>query len=279
MDVYNFNYKSKDLKNIFETKTTVILGKFNIFHKGHKKLLDTARTLSKENKIGITLFTTENKIEILPLQSRLDNFEELGIDFVVIINFDFDFKSLHAKDFIDHFVNKYNIDNFVIGKDFAFGLNRMWDSKKLQEYFPNTTICDIQKVNDMKISSSSIYEMITTGEIELVNQLLSNIYNPIIQYDNFELIWDSKLVKPHSGIYFIKMEIEGYWYHGLLHISMSKNDHITLLNYDEDFVDFSYSIQVIKECRIIINSRFDSIFEDDQKKCLEFFHTLQKKNI
>ncbi|MGL5732784.1 MAG: FAD synthase, partial [Metamycoplasmataceae bacterium] len=276
MDVYNFDYKSKNLNNIFETKSTIILGKFNIFHKGHQNLLDNAKALSSQNKIGITIFTSENKTGILPLQSRLDNLAELGFDFVVVINFNFDIKSLHAKDFIDHIVTKYNVDNFVVGKDFGFGLNRMWDSKKLQEYFPNTTICDIQKINEIKISSSSISEMITTGEIGLVNQLLTNIYNPIIQYDSFELVWDSKLVKPHNGIYFIKMEIDGYWYHGLLHVAMSKNDKIKLLNYEEDFVDGSYLIQVFQECRIIINSRFDSIFEDDQKKCLEFFHTLQK---
>ncbi|MGL5591748.1 MAG: FAD synthase [Metamycoplasmataceae bacterium] len=279
MDVYNFDYKAKNLKKIFETTSTIILGKFNIFHKGHQKLLESAKELSQENKIGITLFIGENKTEILPLQSRLNNLEELGFDFVVIINFNFDVKSMHAQDFIDHLVNKYNISNFVVGKDFAFGLNRMWDSKKLQDYFPNTAICDIQKINDIKISSSSIYEMITTGEIELVNQLLTNTYNPIIQYDSFELIWDSKLVKPHSGIYFIKIEVDDYWYHGLLHISMSHKDKITLLNYDEDFIDGSYLIQVIRELRIIINSRFDSIFEDDNKKCLEFFYSLQQKNI
>ncbi|MGL5617624.1 MAG: FAD synthase [Metamycoplasmataceae bacterium] len=279
MDVYNFDYKTNKLKKIFETKSTIILGKFNIFHKGHKKLLDSAKALSKENKIGITIFMEEVKNQILPLQSRLYNLVELGFDFVIVINFDFDVKSLHAKDFIDHLVTKYNVDNFIIGKDFGFGLNRMWDSRKLKEYFPNTIVCDIQKINDTKISSSSISEMVITGEIGLVNQLLTNVYNPIIQYDCFELVWDSKLIKPHNGIYFTKMEIDGYWYHGLLHIAMTRNDEIKLLNYEDDFLDGSYQIQVIQECRIIINSRFDSIFEDDQKKCFEFFHALQKKNI
>ncbi|MGL5308772.1 MAG: hypothetical protein ACRC9F_01850, partial [Metamycoplasmataceae bacterium] len=213
------------------------------------------------------------------LQSRLDNLAELGFDFVILINFDFNVKSLHAKDFVDHIVSAYNIVDFVVGKDFGFGLNRMWDSKKLQEYFPNTIICDIQKINGIRISSSSISEMITTGEIGLVNQLLMTTYNPIIQYDNFQLIWDSNLIKPHNGIYFIKIDIEGYWYHGLLHIAMSNNDKILLLNYENDFVDGPYVIQIIQESRIIINSRFDLIFEDDEKKCLEFFYTLQKKNI
>ncbi|MGL6124968.1 MAG: FAD synthase [Metamycoplasmataceae bacterium] len=278
MEIYTFNYKDKN-NNIFSNKSSLILGKFNVFHKGHEELLERAKKLSSKNKIGITLFDQDDQEEILPIQSKLNNLAEIGFDFVILIKFNFSFKSLNAKDFINYIVEKYNVENFIVGKDFRFGFNRMWGSIDLQEYFKNTYICDIKKINNIKISSSSFVEMIKTGEIKLINELLTSKYNPIISYQNPKFIWDKKIIKPHSGIYFIKMEIEDYWYHGILHISMGDESKIFLLNYEDNFIDNYYVIQILEEHRIIISSRFDSIIEDDKKKCLEFFHNIQKNNI
>lgn len=283
MEIYNFDYKIKKHKNLFENNSTLLLGKFDVFHKGHNELLNKAKELSKTNKIGITLFEikfeTSTRKKIISLKNRLNNLAEAGFDFVVIINFDLDIKSMQAKDFIDNIVEKYNVENIVIGKDFRFGLNRMWGSSDLKEYFPKTFICEIKKINSIKISSSAIKEMISTGEIKLINDLLISKYNPDIKYIEGKWMWDDELISPHSGIYFIKVAIDNYWYHGLLHISMLGDNQIFLLNFEGDFIDDSYQIQILQEERIIINSRFDLIKEDDEKKCFEFFYNLQEKNI
>ena len=279
MDIYNFNYKVEITNEVFESKSTLMIGKFNIFHQGHKELFDKAKEISKINKIGITLFNIKEKETIITLENRLTNLAEIGFDFVVIIDFDFDFKSLQAKDFIDHIIQKYKVENFVVGQDFRFGLNRMWGAKDLKNYFENTFICQTKKINNIKVSSASIKEMISTGEIKLINELLLTKYNPNIQYSENKMIWPNYLIKPHSGIYFIKIAIDDYWHHGLLLISMKYDDQIILLNYESDFIDNFYTIQIIQESRIIINSRFDKIIEEDKKNCIEFFYNLQKNNI
>ncbi len=279
MDIYNFDYKVKQLNQTLKNHSTLLIGKFDIFHIGHKKLLDEAKIVSKKNKIGITLFQDNDNKEIVKIENRLNNLAQIGFDFVILINFDFEFKSLNAKDFINHIIKKYNVENIIVGKDFRLGKNRMWSSKELQDYFKNTSICDIETVNNIKISSSSIREMITTGEIKLINELSLTKYNPTIQYINNKLIWNDNLIKPHSGIFYIKMIIENYLYHGLLHISIKNSDSIILLNYDDNLIDDFYTIEIFEESRIIINSRFDNITEEDKKNCLEFFYLLQKNNI
>jgi hypothetical protein len=60
---------------------------------------------------------------------------------------------------------------------------------------------------------------------------------------------------------------------------MNDADQIILLNYVGDLIDDTYNIQIVEEARIIINSRFNNIVEQDKKNCLEFFYNLQKNNI
>jgi hypothetical protein len=60
---------------------------------------------------------------------------------------------------------------------------------------------------------------------------------------------------------------------------MNDADQIILLNYVGDLIDDNYNIQIVEEARIIINSRFNNIVEQDKKNCLEFFYNLQKNNI
>lgn len=276
MEVYNFNYNVKNQKNIFEGNSNLLIGEFSVFHIGHKELFDKAKSLSN-NKLGITLLEIDNKAKLLPTENELQNLAKIGFDFVILIKFDFDFKTLKANDFIDHIVKKYKVENIIVGEDFRFGIDRMWGVNELNSYFKNTFVCQIKKVNNIKISSSGIIEMVKTGEVKLINDLLVCPYNPLISYESQIFIWNEKLVKLHSGIYFIKIGIGEFLYHGVLHISMSKQDKIKLLNYEEEIIDGIYSIQVFAESRIIINSRMDNIKDEDEKNCLEFFYLLQNK--
>jgi riboflavin kinase/FMN adenylyltransferase len=124
MDIYNFNYKIEDITDILED-TTLMIGKFNVFHKGHQELFNKAKEVSGSNKIGITLFNFPEQEIITTKENRLSNLSEIGFDFVLLIDFNFDFKSLKANEFIDHVVKKYKIKNFVVGEEFRFGANRM----------------------------------------------------------------------------------------------------------------------------------------------------------
>ncbi len=279
MDVYTFDLKSKKHQEDFEEKTTLLIGEFDVFHVGHNELLNIANSLSTNNKLGITIFDIEDKINIIPLNNRLQNIANIGFNFVILIKFNFEFKKIMANDFLDYVVKKYNVENIIVGEDFRFGNNRMWGVNELKSYFKKTFVSSTKKINNIKISSSEIAEMIKTGEIGLVNELLLTKYNPTIEYKLQKVIWDERYTKPHNGIYYIKVNIHNYWYHGLLHISMKHENTIELLNYHEDLLDGYYEMLIIEESRIIINSRMDSIIDKDKKNCIEFFYILQLNNI
>ncbi|MDK2819730.1 MAG: hypothetical protein KFW07_02740 [Mycoplasmataceae bacterium] len=279
MEIYKFNYQSSENNQGFENNSTLLIGEFELFHIGHMELFKKSKEISQKNKIGITIFVKLEKTQIIPIENKLRNLEEIGFDFVVIIEFNFEFKLIEADKFIDHIVHKYNVDNIVIGEDFRFGKNRLWGVDNLKEYFKNTFVCNIKKINNIKMSSSLISEMIATGEINLVNDFLLNPYNPNIKYENNNVIWEENVIKPHTGIYYIKIGIKGYWFHGLLHLSIKNNNKIIIVNYDQEILNNVYEIKVLEEGRIIINTRHDYIKEEDRLDCLEFFYNLQKNNI
>ena len=70
------------------------------------------------------------------------------------------------------------------------------------------------------------------------------------------------------------MKLNYYWYHGIINFSITQNinyqlidqniDHLTILNQNTQ-------IQILNVERIIINSRFDNITEDDVDKAKKFF--------
>lgn len=70
------------------------------------------------------------------------------------------------------------------------------------------------------------------------------------------------------------MKLNYYWYHGIINFSITENinyqlidkniDHLTILNQNTQ-------IQILNVERIIINSRFDNITEEDVEKAKKFF--------
>ena len=103
MDVYKFDikHKIKDNKDL-EDGTILILGKFNIFHKGHLELINYAHSIKKEKqKIGILIINEENN-NFQSLSSKLQICCSLDIDFAIVAEFNFEFKSIEGDDFIKY---------------------------------------------------------------------------------------------------------------------------------------------------------------------------------
>lgn len=276
MNVYKFDIKhkikdNKDLKN----GTILILGKFNIFHKGHEELINYAHSIKQNNqKIGILIINEENN-NFQSLSSKLQVCASLNIDFAIVAEFNFEFKSIEGNDFIQYLDNNFFVQEYIVGKDFYFGKDRKYQASDITNISKaKLTIMPLKIIQNVKISSSNIKEMHELGEYNLISDLVISPLSFDVEIQNMQIFWNNSNKKPHYGNYFFKLLIDNYWYHGIINFSIIQNINYQLIDKninDVAILDQNTQIQILNIERIIINSRFDNITDDDVEKTKKFF--------
>ncbi len=163
----------------------IAIGNFDGVHLGHRALLEHAKQLARyEGRLcGVLTFEPhprklfrpdEPPFRITPPLLKQRMLEGLGVDFVVTLNFDWDFASQSA----ENFVQKALIDilspaHVVIGEDFRFGQLRKGNTKTISDAgIPVTTFSPVGSHEISKYSSTDIRNYIAAGEIKSANDIL-----------------------------------------------------------------------------------------------------------
>jgi len=211
----------------------VAIGNFDGVHRGHQMLLDTVKTRAKESgkKPAIltfephphSLFQPDNPpARLTPYALKMQRLEEEGIEAVFVIDFNWDFASLSAQDFIDKVLIKgLGASHIVVGADFCFGQLRKGTPDMIKASGLPTTILDKISDNEGEIfSSSRIRQAIRHGDIAAANDILGwnwCMSGEVIKGDqrgrelgyptaNFEL---GDTIHPAYGVYATLAGLEG----------------------------------------------------------------------
>lgn len=277
MDVYKFNIK-KDIQNkeVFKDGSFLLLGKFEVFHKGHNQLLEYAKKERFENQpIGIFIIQRQDN-NFQTLDDKLNNFASLELDYVIVATFDVEFKLIEGKDFIEYLSRNFNVKEFVVGEDFRFGKNRFYKANDIENISNSKVkiIPSLKNEHNIKISGSSIQKMHEFGEYNLINNFIVNPLVFDVEIKNNKIIWNLDIVRPQLGNYYFMILIDDYWYHGIIRFSINNNVFFKLINFDENnfILNQKTKIKIIDVERIIISSRFDEINEKDIEKAKMFFN-------
>lgn len=182
-------YKVKNkLKN-----PVVTVGTFDGVHLGHQKIMYTLVDRAKQvDGVAIVITYYPHPLEILNnrkypylLTERVKKeqiIKELGIDYVLWLNFDTNMANLPAEEFIKkYFVNQLHAKEIIVGYDWHFGKNREGDyhllktQSKLYDY--KVDMVGEVKINGEIVSSTKIREYIRNGQIEKANTMLGRSYS------------------------------------------------------------------------------------------------------
>lgn len=167
--------------NIPKLKSNIAcIGNFDASHKGHQALYKKTISLAKKNKKKAFLITFKddpntllfNEEPIYSLNTRINLYESFGFDAVIIIKTNKNFYNISAKDFIDKYLSKLNIDHLVVGFDFRFGSKQKGDVKLLKKYFNKITVIKAVKYKGKKISTQRIKKCINDGNYLEANRML-----------------------------------------------------------------------------------------------------------
>ena len=203
MEVFYINDINK-LPNLEDN--TCIIGTFDGVHIGHQSLINKSKdfglktlliTFDNQMKTDYFLTTTNQKYNLL---------NDLGVDYLIIFPFDL-IKSILYSNFII-MLEKLSVSNMICGADFRFGFNREGSIKNLEEQF-NVSIADYTLVNGVRISSSTIKEYITSGNINGANLFLGRNYSLIGKIKDVDIVDNSTKIEfdyylhllPPNGVY------------------------------------------------------------------------------
>ncbi|MDP7142049.1 MAG: bifunctional riboflavin kinase/FAD synthetase [Alphaproteobacteria bacterium] len=229
MDIFNslINYPSK------ARDTVLVIGNFDGVHRGHREIFETARKLADQNgkKLAVLTFEPHPRrlfraddppFRITPEHVKNRLLESCEIDHLITLDFNWDFASQSADDFIQTIL-KQALQPFhiMIGYDFHFGQLRKGNAQSLIDAgFDVTVIDQITADNGDVYSSSNIRTALRHGDIAKANTLLGwdwEIEGIVVQgdqrgreigYPTANVHLDETL-HPAYGIYATYVQVEG----------------------------------------------------------------------
>lgn len=162
----------------FRRPIAATIGVFDGVHRGHVALL--SRVVSHRGSHAATVFTFRENPKaltrprafegnIFTLDQKLRVFRELGVDFVVLIDFSGDFGKLSGKEFVGFLRDRGKLRYLAIGSDFRCGYGLDTDAVALRglnaaDGIPTDIVPPVEE-EGVPISSSRIRTAITTGDL------------------------------------------------------------------------------------------------------------------
>lgn len=163
----------------------IAVGNFDGVHLGHQALLREARAIAKKNnkELGVLTFEPhprklfrpdEPPFRITPPAIKQRLLKDSGVDFIVSLDFNWDFASQSAEDFVQNILIKsLNANHVVIGDDFKFGQLRKGNAQTIKDAGVSvTTLSPVGENTEQKYASSTIRNFLRMGDIGAANKIL-----------------------------------------------------------------------------------------------------------
>lgn len=249
------------------------IGNFDGVHLGHQKLIDECKRHGYKSAVltfyphpSVFIKKIPNYPLITPLEAKVDIIARLGIDYLIVVDFNEEFMNLPKEGFID-LLKRLNIKACVCGYDFTFGKKaegNITDLAKAIEFY------EVKKytLDNIRVSSTYIRELLTDGNVKEAKRLLGRYYSikgrviygaqkgrtigfptANIDYKNYYL--------PKNGVYFVNVKIGSNLYLGFCNIGHNptfnfteeKRFEVHIFNFDEDIYGEQIDILFIDRLR------------------------------
>ncbi len=277
-------FKSIDDINISEMPVATI-GTFDGVHLGHKAVIEHLISEAKKRNTKSLLITfdphprivlnqnAKNLRLITNITEKTKLLERIGLDYLLILPFTYDFSQKTARQFIEEYlIEKLNVQAMTIGYDHQFG--RMDNENEDVETIIKSYNIEVERIpemdiNEIAVSSTKIRDAITIGKIEYANSLLGYNYQicgTVVHGNklgrtlgfptaNLMLRFKLKLI-PADGVYMVKVIHNNKEYKGMMNIgykptvqSTDKTIEVHIIDFDSIIYGENIEVFLIKRIR------------------------------
>ena len=205
--------------------SAMLLGGFDGLHLGHRLLLTRAKQSGLP--IGIMTIVGGKSQSVFTFSEREGIFANLGVDFVFELPFS-DIKELTPNEFLTLLEREFAPKLYICGDDFRFGKNAQGDSQTLKR---STQVCvEVEKLlirDGEKISTSTIKKLLSLGEVEKANALLSESFfllgkvykdrgvGKTLNFPTANILYPKDKFPIKNGVYETRTVVDGTAYKGI----------------------------------------------------------------
>lgn len=222
------------------TKTVVTIGNFDGLHKGHLKLIEKTTTLSKQKNYKSLVCNFDSNTKGSPLISQKSalksSLKELGVDFLVTLNFEEEIKNLSCETFAkDYLKKRFQAEVVIVGENFRFGTQQSGDINTLKElgtlYGFSVVVMKTVFAGKSPLSSTRIRHWLLNGKVHLANRYLYQPFSvtqtvtrgysaggSILSYPTANLSLPKDMLSLPFGVYQTETVIENQTYPSITNI-------------------------------------------------------------
>jgi riboflavin kinase/FMN adenylyltransferase len=194
----------------------VAVGEFDGVHLGHREVIRGSDTVLTFEPHPLQVIRPEAAPKLLTsLDRKVELLEGLGVEELVLIEFDRAFARRSAQEFIDGVLaGTLQATRVSVGENFRFGHKAAGDSALLAEQDAfETRVTPLVEVDQEIVSSTLIRHLIQLGDVERANRLLGDPFQlrgtvvegdrrgRTLGYPTANLVPDEALVYPGHGVY------------------------------------------------------------------------------
>ena len=284
------------------------MGYFDGLHLGHQALANKVKDFAKQHQIASALMTfspnpliTLGKMEaehhLMSFEDRAKLLEKMGIDYLIIVNFNKEVSRLSPEDFFKQFILPLDIRCLVCGFDYHFGSGGKGNGKMLKDLASDHFEVYIQEeimIDQQKVSSTRIQKALSEGQVQTAHHLLGRPYcikgevikgrqiGRTIGFPTANVDYGEYAV-PKNGVYGVKIEVDQQVYMGMCNIGYNPTfdslDHrsleVNIFDFDQDI--YGKIVRVYFYCLIRDEVKFSSPKElilqlnKDKKEIIGYF--------
>lgn len=229
----------EELSQISEV-THIALGVFDGVHIGHQAVIQQAVDAAQKNggKVGVLTFEPHPIRVLAPHRAprrilasighKVELLEDLGVDFLCVVEFDLNLAKQEAEDFIKELCSHCSdLKTIAVGEGWIFGKDRSGDVPKLKKWGLQSSFDVCAAIPVMSggevVSSTRIRQAVRDGNLEVVREMLGRPYDVVgtvvegkklarqLGFPTANLVVHNEQLPP-DGVWSLKVHREGREY-------------------------------------------------------------------
>lgn len=257
------------------------IGMFDGVHLGHRTLIEQLRSEGEVSSMKTAVITFANHPQnvlrgaslkmIMPLESRLKTIENLGIDYVILMDFTRELAQLTSTQYLKLLHDDFAVKKLVVGFNHHFGHDR---SEGFADYVVNgkkvgveLTLAKEYKGEFAPVSSSIIRTLISEGKVQEAGDRLGGRFTisgiVVHGFANGRKIGfptanvgnrcENQLL-PLRGAYAVRALVRGEWHDAMANVGVrptidngdkKESVEVNIFNFDDDIYDEVITVQFV----------------------------------